>query len=414
LIESVSIKPGFQRRHYLAPLLKEREQYLTHLLQIGWDTKRVRATAGYLIHIVHLMRLTSLRSVELAEIEEAAARWADDKGSERIGKRQGTSPRTFAINARQWLRFYGALNVPASPPSLFDARIDGFKSALESRGMATITIQVYVSRIRNFLRWVSKRHDDLSLLALHDVDDYLAENRQAGKLLSTIASQCIALRAFFIVAEDRGWSLPGIWRGIVKPRLPAYTELPIGPSWKDVQRLIRSVNGRKPEELRARALFLLFSIYGLRVSEVARLRLHDFDWRNETFCAQRAKRGGIQQFPIQYEVGEAILDYLRYGRPYCACRNVFLTLQLPYRPLERSPMGHIISKQMERLGIQSKHHGPHSLRHACATRLLKKGSSLREIADFLGHRTTQCVAIYAKHDKRSLRKVAAFSLAGIL
>jgi integrase/recombinase XerD len=414
LIESVSVFPSFQRRHRSAPLLQEREQYLTHLLQIGWDADRVRAVAGYLVRIVHVMGLTSLRSVELSEIDEAGVRWADNKGPERIGRRPDTSPRIFAMTARKWLRFHGALILPTAPPGRFDAQLAEFKKALEYRGLAAITIRSYINRIRIFLRWASERRNDLSLVSLHDVDDYLAGNRGAGRRPITISSQCIALRAFFIVAEDRGWCLPGIWRGIVRPRLPVYTESAKGPSWADVRRLIRSVNGRTPVELRARALFLLFSIYGLRVSEVARLRLDDFDWRSETFCVHRAKRGGIQQFPIQYEVGEAILNYLRYGRPNCTCRNVFLTLQLPYRPLERSPMGSVVEKRMKRLGIQSEHRGPHSLRHACATYLLKKGSSLKEIADFLGHRTTQCVAIYAKYDRRSLRKVAAFSLAGIL
>jgi integrase/recombinase XerD len=60
-----------------------------------------------------------------------------------------------------------------------------------------------------------------------------------------------------------------------------------------------------------------------------------------------------------------------------------------------------------------EHVGPHSLRHACATRLLKKGASLKEIADFLGHRNIKSVGIYARYDTRSLRKVAAFSLAGV-
>lgn len=414
MIESISVFPSFQRRHRSAPLLKEREQYLTHLLQIGWDANRVRAIAGYLVRIVQVMELTSLRKVELTEIEEAAVRWAENKGPERIGKRPDTSPRIFAVVARQWLRFHGSLTLPTAPPGRFDVQLGEFKSALESRGLAGITIRSYANRLESFLRWVSERHNDLSRLSVCDVDDYLASSREAGRRLITISSQCIALRSFFIVAEDRGWCPTGIWRGIVRPRLPMYTESAKGPSWADVRRLIRSVNGRTPVALRSRALFLLFSIYGLRASEVARLRLDDFDWRNETFCVHRAKRGGIQQFPIQYEVGEAILDYLRYGRPHCACRNIFLTLQLPYRPLDARSMWSVVGKRMRRLGIQTERRGPHSLRHSCATQLLKKGVSLKEIADFLGHRTIKSVAIYAKYDRRSLRKVAAFSLAGIL
>ena len=69
---------------------------------------------------------------------------------------------------------------------------------------------------------------------------------------------------------------------------------------------------------------------------------------------------------------------------------------------------------MKRLGIKSQSLGPHSLRHACATELLRRGTSLKDIADFLGHRDIASVSIYAKFDARMLRKVAAFSLAGVL
>jgi integrase/recombinase XerD len=69
---------------------------------------------------------------------------------------------------------------------------------------------------------------------------------------------------------------------------------------------------------------------------------------------------------------------------------------------------------MRKLGIHSEHIGPHSLRHAFATQLLKQGTPLRDIADFLGHSDVKSVSIYAKYDTRSLRQVASFSLAGVL
>jgi site-specific recombinase XerD len=413
LIESISVNLHLQHRHLSAPLVKEREQYLTHLLKIGYDARRVRAIAGYLVHVVNIMELTCLPKVELIEIEEAAKRWAETTGPERIWTRKVPSPRHFATTARQWFRFHGAL-ITQTSAGRFNAQLEEFKSVMKSRGLAPITIGSNLYCIGQFLRWASERHDDFSLLKLKDVDDYLAWNREAGLRPSTIAGHSYALREFFKVAEERDWCPHGISRRIAKPKIPACTDNPKGPSWADVRRVIRSVSGKTPSELRKRALFLLFSVYGLRVSEVVCLRLDDFDWRNETFCVHRAKRGGIQQFPIQFEVGEAILDYLRDGRPQCACRNVFLTLRLPYRPLGRSPIGRIVRKQMKRMEIQSEQYGPHSLRHMCATRLLKKGSSLQEIADFLGHRSTTCVSTYAKFDRRCLRKVADFSLARIL
>jgi len=141
--------------------------------------------------------------------------------------------------------------------------------------------------------------------------------------------------------------------------------------------------------------------------------LEDFDWRSETFTVRRAKGGGVQQYPIQYEVGEAILAYLRYGRPRCSCRQVFVTLHLPYRAIGSAGMWLVVAKRMEEMGLETKHRGPHALRHACATYLLKKGHSLQEIAEFLGHRNLQSVGIYAKHDQKALRAVAAFRLTGI-
>lgn len=414
MIETLTDRISLKERHLTAPLLKEREQFLTHLLQIGWSAHRVRAVATYLIHIVRTMELTDLRCVDPSEIEKAGVRWANDIGPERMGKGPGASAEPFGSFARQWLRFLGLLNVPHRASGHFNVQLAEFKSSLEKRRLATTTVSTYVNQTENFLRWLSARRSSLSVVSVRDVDDFLAVKREARIHPLTVSGYCVSLRAFFKFAEERGWCLSAIWRGIVRPRRPIYTESPKGPGWADVRRLIRSVRGNTPNDLRARALILLCAIYGLRASEVARLRLEDFDWRNETFCVQRAKRGGIQQFPMQFEVGQAIIDYLRYGRPHCACRNLFLTVQLPYRPLTIAAICGVVESRMNRLGIHSEHHGPHSLRHACATRLLRTGTPLKEIADFLGHRSTQCVAIYAKFDRRSLRKVAAFSLAEVL
>jgi integrase/recombinase XerD len=100
-------------------------------------------------------------------------------------------------------------------------------------------------------------------------------------------------------------------------------------------------------------------------------------------------------------------------RPRCPCPHVFVTLGQPYRPLSPSAMWQITSLRLRRLGIRSEHQGPHSLRHACATHLLRKGASLKEIADFLGHRDSKSIGIYARCDTRLLRQVAAFGLSGL-
>jgi integrase/recombinase XerD len=217
---------------------------------------------------------------------------------------------------------------------------------------------------------------------------------------------------FLRFCEARNWCEGGIARGIVMPRLIHRQTGPRGPAWKDVRRMLSMV-GTDPLELRANAIINLCSIYGLRRSEIVQRRLDDFDWHNEIMTVRRAKGGRVQQFPIQYEVGEAILAYLKSARPKSSCRRLFTTFRTPFRPMGPSCVRTIVAKRMKALGIESQNFGPHALRHACATQLLDKGFSLPEIADFLGHRGLSAVSIYAKYNPRLLRRVASFSLAGI-
>ena len=144
-----------------------------------------------------------------------------------------------------------------------------------------------------------------------------------------------------------------------------------------------------------------------------RLRLDDFDWHNEIMTVRRAKRRGVQQFPIQHEVGEAILAYLKLGRPKSICRSLFTSIRAPIRPMGPCSVADVVMKRLKSLDIKSQNFGPHALRHSCATQLLNEGFSLYEIADFLGHRGLRAVSIYAKYNPRLLRRVACFSLSGV-
>ena len=414
MIEGILEEPLALSRHRNAPLLKEREQFLSHLLRQGTSHRRVRSIAAYLIHIVRLLALTSLRDVGNEEIGKAAECWVSYRGPHRKRKAGKTTASSFSEVARKWFRFHGRLTANRVSENPWAEYVKDFTECMRStQGLSPDTIRSYGSRAVVFLKWSANRGTPLSLVSLQVVDEFLADMAASGWSPMTIASQSQALRNFFAHAATRGWCAPGIGRGIRSPTVPKYDGLSKGPTWKEIRRLLDSTNGTKPPTLRARAIMSLCSIYALRSSEVTRLRLDDFDWQEEKFTVQRAKRGGVQHYPIQYEVGELILRYLKKGRPRCPCRHVFVTLHPPYRPLKASSMWQITSRRMRRLGIASHHYGPHALRHACATHLLRKGTSLKDIADFLGHRDSKSVGIYAKYDLRSLKKVAVGCLAGL-
>jgi len=412
LLDEISLWRSVRARHEGAPLLREREQYLAAMLKRGVSRKTVRHTAAYLIHIVRLLKMTSLRKIELKEIEVAGREWAAYKGPLRKKLRRPGAPSMLVRIAQSWLRFHGQL--PTPPPSPFQPLIEEFAEAMRIRGLSPATLDANCYRTLKFLRWFGDRYQSLDSVSLSHVDEFFANKRRGGWSVSTIAASSQTLRSFFSYAELRGWCTSGIARGIQSPKNRRSDNRPKGPKWTEVRRLIASASGSSPSDLRAKAILLLFAVYGLRSSEVAVLRLSDFDWHGETLTVHRAKRGGIQQFPIQYEVGEAIIRYLQHGRPRSATDYVFVTAQVPHGRIRPAPMHQLVSTRMAALGIRPEQPGPHSLRHACATRLLKKGTSLREIADFLGHRSLKTVSIYARLDTRSLRKVASFSMGGVL
>jgi integrase/recombinase XerD len=400
-------------RHRQAPLRAEREQYLRHLVEQGFCHSKLLGAATYMIHIIRVLELHELRVVDEEEIEKGAKFWAEYRGPYRDFRHNAFgSPKSFAIVARGWFRFHGKLALPSD--SHFDEQLHMFSQELRlHRGLAAPTIRGYSNRISIFLRWLTTRGGDLQTVSVRDIDEFLDKKRAEGWKPSGIVTQCMALRSFFRFAETQRWCPPDLSLTIHGPLVSKYEARPLGPTWAQVRRLLKLADGTKPEQVRAKALLQLFAVYGLRCREVMDLHLDDFDWRSEVFTVRRGKRGGIQQFPIQYEVGEAILKYLRYARPHVDDRHVFLGERRPWGPLLHSSVWRTVSRRMRKLGIELDHIGPHTLRHACATRLLQKGTSLKEIADFLGHRDTNSVSIYAKHDVRALRKVAAFRLGGL-
>jgi integrase/recombinase XerD len=415
MIDSVFLVECERKKHREAPLLRERERYLTYLFEIGTRRERIRNVATMLLHVVRLLELETPRPVGMDEIMQGCQRWVDDLIAYRHRTLDMASSYTFQRIATNWFRFQGSLIVAPKPESRFGHFLSEFLNDMRSqRGLALETLKCYRAQVSSFLNWLESRCTELSNVRALDIEDYVEQKRSDGWSRSTICASCSALRTFFGYAEQRRWCSSGMRGSISSPRAPRVIEILIGPPWDDVRRVIATIGSRRPSDLRAKAMFLLFSIYGFRSAEVRGLVLEDIDWRRGSLTVRRAKRGKTQQFPLQSEVGESIAHYLQKARPKCSCRNVFVTLNPPYRPVLGHSMATIISLRVMKLGITTARFGPHMLRRACATQLLRTGSSLIDIADFLGHSDLRSVSSYAKFDSASLKDVAKFSLQGVL
>ena len=155
------------------------------------------------------------------------------------------------------------------------------------------------------------------------------------------------------------------------------------------------------------AIALCLSGLGLRASEVARLTLDDVDWRAATIgiAPSKGRRGDC--LPLPAYIAKALVDYLRHGRPETRARFIFVHHRAPLgRGGSASLVRSAVRLAYARVGLDARFTGTHVLRHTAATRILRNGGSMKEVADVLRHRSLDTSAIYAKVDLPMLADVA--------
>ena len=181
--------------------------------------------------------------------------------------------------------------------------------------------------------------------------------------------------------------------------------LPDVLSEAELLRLLGSSDTSLPSGKRAHAMVRCLADLGLRASEVVQLRLDDIDWRAGTLHLAKGKGRRADVLPLPEKTGRAIADYLRTERPRTVNRAVFVRHVAPYdEPIKGGVVGRAVREAYRRCGWTRSR--VHILRHSLASRLLKQGTPLKEIADLLRHRSLDTSAVYAKVDADRLAKVA--------
>ena len=417
----LSLEQLFKRdktvQRYLAfPLARSRLSYLTYRAAQGLSPPTLVGIASTQVNAVRYLELGEQGSVSLAEVEAAAERWASVDPARRSGN-SDKARRQFVSQAAGWLRFAGRLEQPDPPLPRRTAQVTGFEEYMRcERGWSAATVRSRCGWADEFMRQLCAANRTLADVEVADIDRALErKSARDGRSRSrvTIRTHAHALRAFFRFAETRGWCRPGLAPAIKAPRLYKDAGVPVGPSTEQVRHLLATAEDDRPADLRAKAILLLLCGYGLRAGEVCGLRLDDLDWEAETLRIRRTKPRRTGLFPLSRRVGRAVLRYLREARPRSECREVFLSLNAPVRPLGTSAISQLVGRRMRSCGITCKRRGAHALRHAFAQRLLDEDFSMSEIADCLGHRSLASTAVYAKVGLAGLRQVADFDLEGL-
>lgn len=191
-------------------------------------------------------------------------------------------------------------------------------------------------------------------------------------------------------------------RYIRNPKIPSvYTQ-------EEVEAMFSSIDRAHPQGKRDYAMVLLAARYGIRISDIIGLRFNNLDWEHNQISIVQQKTGKGIKLPLSEEVGTAIIEYLKYGRPVIDLPYVFITAHAPYKELRGSLLGKNIMDWMRAAGINtaSRKHGPHSLRHSLATNLLKSQESLPVISGILGHTNTDSTMVYLRVDLNLLHQCA--------
>jgi integrase/recombinase XerD len=337
-----------------------------------------------------------------AVTDEHARRFLDDAGEQGFVRQGAAATLRRLLDFLRQLEVCGAAapNVP-TPVQQTIAAYGGYLQKL--LGLSARTLVQYGSFAEAFLsEHFGCGPVDLGRLRGSDVIRFV--RRQAARLSPARAKAAtIALRSFLHYVHYSGGTqldLAGTVPAVVNWSM---TAIPRAIAPDHLRAVLASCRRDTLVGRRDYAILMLLARLGLRSTEIVSLTLDSIDWEGSSIAVV-GKGGQAGVLPLPAEVGEAIAEYLQWGRPVCGCRALFLRAIAPICGLGAGQtVGTIVGAAISRAGIKTRSQGAHQFRHALATDMLRQGATLTEIGSLLRHRHPKTTSIYAKVDFDVLR-----------
>jgi integrase len=282
-----------------------------------------------------------------------------------------------------------------------------FQAWLRAADRAVSTVRTYGTVAGEFVAFTGTR-GGVARCDAAAIEAFVAT--LTGYQVKTVEQKLCALRSFLTFASAEG-PLDAAVLDVV-PAARSSKQAGVPSVWEpgEVERILDAIDRGNPCGKRDYAIVLLIARLGLRGIDVKRLEFGDFDWPGNRLVVTQAKTGGRVQLPLLKDVGWAVIDYMRAGRPVCDCPQVFVRHIAPIGPFSDQDHLHQILVKHARVAhvpiSEKRRHGMHSLRHTLATRLMEDGTPLEQIADILGHQSVRSTGVYLKSSLGLLAKCA--------
>ncbi|MCX6234992.1 MAG: tyrosine-type recombinase/integrase [Bacteroidetes bacterium] len=269
------------------------------------------------------------------------------------------------------------------------------------------TVYTYERHLSRFFNFLKNNHiEAITSVCLLHILKYI--KGISPRTLTAARTSIQVLRDFFkylyaqrILETDFSYMIP---RSNYKsqPKVPStYTK-------EEVEKLIASIERSSSVGKRDYVIILLAARLGLRASDIANLKFKNILWGQNIIRLVQYKTDKEIELPLLPEIGNAIIDYLKYSRKQPEEPFVFLTVRSPIIPITPVGVESLVQHAFAKASINTKNrrHGPHALRHSLAGRLLERQTLLPVISEVLGHENTESTKFYLRVDLTAMRQCA--------
>jgi len=279
-----------------------------------------------------------------------------------------------------------------------------FQEYCEKKGYSKVTIDHYVKQSAYIMDYLAAQEmKDFSAVTLDIINAYICT--LAGFTYKTVEQHICSLRSFFRFLYQEG--IVQIDFAAKMPMVKARKQTAIPSVWthEELKQLIGAIDRGSPKGKRDYAIILIACRLGLRCTDIKNLCYENFNWAEKKLCFIQSKTKQPMELPLVPDVGWAVIDYLKYGRPKVDSPRIFVRHMAPFLPFsEGDHLNQLIKAYMVKahIPVSNKRRGMHSLRHTMASVLLEKDTPLPVISDIIGHLDTNSTAVYLKVDMERL------------